>query len=175
VRTAEAELEFRIPEPLRSIYLQISDGGFGPLETSDGSLGPGYGLGYGLIGVRGGPSPDFGMLVETYEEMKTGANDAAREENDPGLKWKTGVLPFCEWGSNIVSCVDCNDASHRIVQSEHCECEVQHYTLDAFFEMWLAGKSILDAGGGKQQTAEIINPFTGQKTVVYGARKKKMK
>ena len=60
------------------------------------------GPGYGIIGVVGGHSSDLGTLVETFNEIKRGADYL-------GLKWNPQLLPFCGWGCNIFSCVDCSD------------------------------------------------------------------
>ena len=59
VRLAEEHLGFAIPELLKSIYLNVANGGFGP--------------GYGLIGVAGGHRSDLGSLVETFDDIAKGA------------------------------------------------------------------------------------------------------
>jgi hypothetical protein len=154
VRRAEAELGFQIPPLLRSIYLNVGNGGFGP--------------GYGIIGVgAGGHRSDLGTLVQTREEIKRGADYL-------GLEWQDSLLPFCGWGCNIFSCVDGNDPGGRIIRSDECGIEQVNYNLDTFFQMWLDGKDILDGGNAESErtTVEIINPFTRGKMRVTSRHKK---
>src|SRR5277367_3912098 len=119
IKLAEARLGFAIPDLLRSIYLNVANGGFGP--------------GYGIIGVAGGHSSNLGDLVETFQEVKKGAEYF-------GLKWNPHLLPFCEWGDNIFSCVDCSDPANPIFRSDECKVRPLNYSLNDFFEMWIGGK-----------------------------------
>jgi hypothetical protein len=166
VRDAETILRFGIPELLRSLYLTIADGGFGGAQ-------PSYGLGYGILGIVRDDQSDPLSLVECYKGVQEGAHFIALQENKPTLEWKAGVLPFCAWGCNILSCVDCNDPAYRVVQSDHCEVTAQDYTLVDFFDMWVAGVSILDGGHGDRASVQGINPFTKQPMLFFGARKKR--
>jgi hypothetical protein len=150
LRDAETQLGFNIPPLLRSIYLNVANGGFGP--------------GYGVIGTVGGHASNLGTLVESSVQMRKGADYL-------GLKWNAGLLPFCEWGCNIFSCVNCEDPGNRVFQSDKCNARPQTYNLEEFFEMWLSGVDILDSGNSKGKTAEIINPFTRSKTHVSGGHK----
>jgi len=144
IDVAEAGLGFGVPETLKLLYLKIGNGGFGP------------GRGGTLIGLNGGYESDLGTIVAAYEQIKEGA------EYD-GLNWWPGLLPFCEWGSNIFSCVDCNDTGLRAYVSEACEMRRQNYTLDDFMQMWIGGIDILCQEERPLQTIEGINPFTGKK------------
>jgi hypothetical protein len=151
VKDAEAALGFTIPNLLKSIYIDIGNGGLGP--------------GYGIIGVAGGHPSNLGTLVETYEEIQKGAKYL-------GLDWRPGLLPFCEWGCNIFSCVDCTDANHHVFTSEECRVHPERYQLEGFLSMWLNGVDILNCDHSQRQTVEIINPFTRQKTRVSRAQRK---
>src|SRR5262245_8220936 len=91
VDKAEKDLGFAIPALLKSCYLAVGNGGFGP--------------GYGIIGVDGGYASDYGNVVETHGVLK-------QDQESEGHEWPNGLLPFCEWGCNIFSCVDCRDARH---------------------------------------------------------------
>ncbi|MBN2581923.1 MAG: SMI1/KNR4 family protein [Planctomycetes bacterium] len=145
----EASLGFGIPPLLRQLCTEIANGGFGP--------------GYGIIGVGGGHASDLGTLARACHEIQRGAAYL-------GLPWKTGVLPFCGWGDNIFSCVDCNDMHYPVIQSEGCRTRVQDYTLDDFFSMWLDGADILNIGNPPKRKTTIVNPFTRKNTSVIGAR-----
>jgi hypothetical protein len=152
VRRAEARLAFNIPKLLRRIYLNIANGGFGP--------------GYGVIGIEGGRPSNLGTLVDTCEQVKRGAEYL-------GLEWQAGLLPFCDWGCNIFSCVDCGDPLHHVFRSEECEAYPAGCTLEEFFKGWIEGAEVSAYGNEERTTAEIINPFTGKKFRITGGRKKK--
>jgi hypothetical protein len=149
VKDEESSIGFAFPPVLELLYSTIGNGGFGP--------------GYGIIGVRGGHASNLGTLAETFSEMKAGAKYL-------GLKWPDGVVPFCEWGCNIFSCIDCADPNYPLVESDECRTRATGYNLERFFNMWLEGTDILGVNGPPRQTAEIIDPFTGKKTRVTGRR-----
>lgn len=89
VEEAEALLGHRLPPLLRRLYLEVSNGGFGP--------------GYGLLGLRDGHggAPD-GTALDRM--VAAGAGDGGR----PGL------LPVCDWGCAIVSFVECSGPDARM-------------------------------------------------------------
>jgi len=61
----------------------------------DGGWGPGGGL------------PPLASLPDAYR---------ARRQDNGGLSWPTGLLPICEWGGGMASCLDCTTESVRIVR-----------------------------------------------------------
>jgi SMI1-KNR4 cell-wall len=144
VGDAEAQLGFELPHLLKSIYLSLANGGFGP--------------GYGLIGVAGGHSSNLGNLADAYHEIIRGAEYL-------GLKWPPRLLPFCEWGDNIFSCVDCSDQKNLVFRSDECKVRPLGYDLQGFFERWLDGVDLLSDGAVRRRTVEGKNPFTGRKTL----------
>jgi hypothetical protein len=145
VGAAEATLGLGIPKLLRSIYLNVANGGFGP--------------GYGIIGVGGGHRSNLGTLVETFTEIKRGADYL-------GLRWNPQLLPFCEWGCNVFSCVDCSDPGNPVFSSDECKVHPVNCGLEEFFRMWLDGRDLFSEGGPMRRVVEITNPFTGKKTRV---------
>jgi len=147
VSDTEKLLRFEMPPLLRRVYKEVANGWSS--------------RGFRLIGVNGGQNSGLGNLVETYNEIIRGAEYHKKE-------WKDGLLPFCDWGCNIFSCVDCKDLRYPIVQSEVCETHDTGYTLDDFFEMWIQGRDILGFSSSPRRTAVIINPFTRKKTRVKG-------
>jgi SMI1-KNR4 cell-wall len=147
---AEKSLGFELPQLLRAVYKSIGNGGFGPA--------------YGIIGVEGGHAANLGTLVETYREIQAGAEYG-------GFTWQEGLLPFCEWGCNIFSCVDCLDKSQPIFRSDECVARPQKFNIEAFFMMWIDGVSILDVNAPPKKYATIINPFTRKPTRVVGIQK----
>lgn len=153
IEEAESRLGFSIPPLLKLVYRQVGNGGFGP------------GRGGSIIGVKGGYASDFGTLVETYEQLR---GDYTLE----GKHWRAGVLPFCEWGCNIFSCVNCKAAPGPIYLFEEGDMSAQRYSLQDFFQMWIEGVDILSYEGTATESAEITNPFTGHKSRVTKRRKK---
>jgi hypothetical protein len=146
---AERGLGFRIPALLKACYLRVGNGGFGP--------------GYGIIGVEGGYASDHGNLVETHGVLK-------QDQESEGREWPSGLLPFCEWGCNIFSCVDCSDVRHPVYTFEDFAVRPQGYTLDKFFELWTVGADILAFEPSEVERVEITNPFTGKKETVSKRR-----
>ena len=151
VLEAERRLGFPIPTLLKLCYLRVANGGFGP--------------GFGIIGVSRGCESDFGTLVETYEQLK---GDYASQD----LQRNVALLPFCEWGCGIFSCVDCRQAQHAVSVFEDFQVWPQDFGLLEFFEMWMAGVEILSHGVAEWEELKIINPFTGQPTSVRRRRRK---
>lgn len=147
---AEQELGFSIPAVLRSCYLTVGNGGFGPA--------------YGIIGVEGGYASDYGNLVETYKVLKNG------HESD-GNKWKRELLPFCEWGCNLFSCVGCADDRNRVYIFEEGAVRPQGCTLVEFFELWMNDTDILSSDPVKTEDVEIVNPFTKERHTISRRRR----
>jgi hypothetical protein len=138
IEKTEQKIGLSLPPLLRTIYLQIGNGGFGP--------------GLGIIGVEGGYLSDFGDLADTYLRLR---NDEAQ--------WDQLVLPFCEWGSNIFACVRC-ESSFQVSISEDCRLWPKSYNLTRFFELWLEGTDILSYDSTfEEHVREFPNQFTGRK------------
>jgi hypothetical protein len=91
----EARLGFALPPLLKRIYQEIGNGGFGP--------------GYGLIGLSGGvPDYDGSTAPALYELFRSSSTD------EPGWNWPQGLLPICDWGCAIRSCVDCTEPDFKM-------------------------------------------------------------
>jgi hypothetical protein len=151
IKEAEQTLDFAIPALLKSIYLNVGNGGFGP--------------GYGLIGLDGGYVSDYGTLVETYNILKGGHEQA-------GDEWLPTLLPFCEWGCNIFSCVECNKSDDPVYLFREGDVTRQTFSLLSFFETWMKGGNLLSVGETEVETVEITNPFTRKKERVSRRRRK---
>lgn len=142
INQTEQQLGFSLPALLSECYLQLANGGFGP--------------GYGVMGLAGGAASDFGNLLETYQQLKA-------DHESVGEIWPTGLLPFCEWGCNIFSCVDCLDPQHPVSTFEAGTLTSQNYSIAEFFELWLNDIDLLDFNLPTTGDVEITNPFTGEK------------
>ncbi|MBW3541330.1 MAG: SMI1/KNR4 family protein [Planctomycetes bacterium] len=143
IESLEDALGFSLPPLLRACFLEIGNGGFGP--------------GYGVIGLPGGHKSDYGDLVGTYKQLRG-------DQESAGYEWPNAVLPFCEWGCNIFSCVDGDTL--RVYTFEDFSLWPQEYDLDGFFELWLDGIDILACDTIDLERLHIRNPFTGRMTSV---------
>lgn len=154
IAKAEAAIGYEIPGLLKRFYLEVGNGIY-----ASGSI----------VGVEGGCEAGAGTLVPVYLDHKAGY------EYDGELdKWDPKVLPFCDWGCAMYSCVDCSDPTFPISTWEDCELWPEDYTLRDFFKRWIKGKGRSDAEV-EVVSKTIKNPFTGKKTTVYGQRRRRAK
>lgn len=131
----EEKLSFTLPRILRRLYLEIGNGGFGP--------------GYGLIGAQGGHLDDEGRsLLEIYKFMSSTLD----------LK---GVVPICEWGSGVWSCVDCISQAGSIVTLHEKGLTRTPHDLATWLATWVNGGSLWDQMF-EFKMVDMENPFTGQ-------------
>jgi hypothetical protein len=93
VKEAEDLLGPPLPLLLRRLYLEVGNGGFG--------------LGYGILGVRGGHRAHGDTAVDIYLQVRSGALSAWRS-------MPAGLLAVCHWGCGIYSFVDCADSQARM-------------------------------------------------------------
>jgi hypothetical protein len=149
----EAELGFALPPLIRRVFLEVSNGIAG--------------FAYDIMGLQGGCASDSGTLVEAYLTFRAG------EHYETG-RWKVGMLPFCNWGCAIYSCVDCADASYSVFTYEDSGVWPERYSLPEFFEMWLNGKVNFSQENVEVVTREGTNPFTGKKMTISGRRRRKL-
>jgi len=84
----EKELGFSMPPLLKQLYLEVGNGGFGP--------------GYGILGLEGGHTTYNGDSCLKLQRILS-----LPDPEDPFWSWPKGLLPFCDWGCNIYSCVSC--------------------------------------------------------------------
>jgi hypothetical protein len=156
---AERQLGFALPSFLAAVYLRVGNGGFGP--------------GYGLVGLPGGYTGDEGVsIVELYETRRV------PDPTEPNWKWPEAVVPFCEWGCAIYSCIDCRSGSIQTFDPNALRGSMSsafartHPTVAALFDDWVNGVRIghkmLERDPDGDQT--ITNPFTGKPTVVHRQR-----
>ena len=124
---AESKLGFALPSILRSLYMTIGNGGYGP--------------GYGLLGIGNGATADKRDVIATYNFF--------REDNstDSHWKWPAQLLPVTHLGCGMYGCLDCRDERGAVVWFEpnpHEDgtpwdtsfipvCE----TFERWLEMWL--------------------------------------
>lgn len=99
IAAAEHRLGFRLPQLLRAIYGEISNGGFGEA--------------YGFLGLVGGATNESGQdsssLYESYREADLG---------DEHWHWPEGLLPVCQLGCGMYHCVQCLDEALPVIWFE---------------------------------------------------------
>jgi len=88
---AESRLGYELPLLLKILYTEIANGGFGPGE--------------GFLGVPSENSPRDQDLVQAFR-------DCSRR---PRLQWPGQLLPVIYCGCDVFFCIDCADATNRIV------------------------------------------------------------
>jgi hypothetical protein len=129
-------------------------------------VGFGPGRGGSIIGLQGGYDSDAGTLVQATKALQ-GAGDYVCKT------WKTGLLPFCEWGCTLFSCVDCTEPQYPVYLHDEGVVRPQHFTFNDFLQRWIDGKDLLTVDDGTVSEAiEFINPFTGQPAQFKRRRKK---
>jgi len=87
LQVTEREIGFELPELLRTVYLKVGNGGFGPQ--------------YGIIGTKGGAKLDGYTLETCYQDMMK------LEKENFIWCWPRGLLPLANYGCGMWSCVDC--------------------------------------------------------------------
>jgi SMI1 / KNR4 family (SUKH-1) len=97
VERFEAASGLRLPPWLRSVYLAVANGGFG--------------RGYGLCPLLPGGAAESGeSALELYQEFRR------PDPDDPGWSWPAHLLPICDWGCAIRSCVSCRSEKGAVVR-----------------------------------------------------------
>ena len=123
---AEAVLGFAIPDLLAEVYSRVANGGFGP--------------GYGMNGLGGGRPDDLG---QTSDALYAGNREPMPDS--PLWHWPEGLLPICDWGCGISTCIDCTDPALPMVQFDPNVLDQRMATEEALgltgrtLESWLRG------------------------------------
>jgi len=94
LREAERILGFALPLDVLAVYGAVANGGFGP--------------GYGLVGIGGGAAGFARAGREWYCEHEY--RSQRRPDLEARFDWPRRLLPVCDWGRGIYSCVDCSSA-----------------------------------------------------------------
>jgi hypothetical protein len=148
------------------VYTTIGNGGFGP----------GYGL-LALTPLMGEPDED--SVLGLYEIF------SGVDPEEPSWVWPRQLVPFCDWGCAIRSCVDCSSDVGAVVTFDpnaHRQDEdwsdafaPTHSSLEEWFSDWVAGVKIwelmFEPDSGRARTG--INPFTRQ-PMTFVPRKRKL-
>ncbi len=134
VEAAEHRLGFSLHPFHRRLLLDIANGGFGP--------------GYGLIGLSGGHSDADGRtMIELRDILWL----------DAETPLPAHVVPLCEWGGAIWSCVD-GQTGHVLTLDEGGLTDTER-SLPSWFEAWASGIDVFDTMFMREMHTGV-NPFT---------------
>jgi hypothetical protein len=154
IALTEAELGFHLPPLLRRVYV-IANGGIGP--------------GYGLLPVGEGDD----TLAALYRSFVDSAH--APKPGEPGFDqypWPEKLLPICDWGCAIWSCLDCRSDDGPVVTASNGEAFVSTgHSLGSWLAAWLAGVDLGEEMFEPAPTRTIVSPFNGRRVVMKGQGK----
>jgi hypothetical protein len=139
----ERLLGFALPAPLRALYKEVANGGFGP--------------GYGIVGAVGGaPADEDSNVAELYRldrQVRPFLEESGVDRDSPGWfepffnEWPRRVLRFVDWGCCIWSCIDARtgrvlrfEPLHGKRDREAMEWEAD--SLEQWLERWLRGENV---------------------------------
>jgi hypothetical protein len=151
---AESQLGFPLPPLLRQIY-----------AVANSAIGPGHGL------LRIGEGKD--ALVSVYRSFVE--SSYAPKPGEPGFDqypWPERLLPICDWGCAIWSCLDCRTDDGPIVTASNGDAFANTgHTLASWLSAWLAGTNLFEEMFEPGKTRTGINPFTKQALIFRGRGK----
>jgi hypothetical protein len=132
---AETKLGFPLPPLLRRLYLEVSNGDFGP----------------GLLKLGDPGASDYWSLVSWYVEGRSITQEEidavwGTEEEDRPTVWPEKLLSICDWGCNIYSCVDCSKSECPVLRNDNNvsfrTLALEAPSLHEWLESWLDGKEL---------------------------------
>jgi hypothetical protein len=131
---AETRLGFPVPQVVRRVYGGIANGGFGP--------------GYGLVGIGGGRTGFHrwgrsGCCEDEYQTMRS----------DPQIRWPLRLLPVCDWGCVIYSCIDASHADapmfrmdgDALYDAPSLAITPMGCTFSEWLQAWVGGEDLWEA------------------------------
>ncbi len=136
MRRAERRMGFRLPSLLRRLYMEVSNGEFGP--------------GFLPLIFKGGYRAQYWprSVVAGYCEMRNSPpfRDVFADEEEPLVGWPEKLLLTCDWGCSIFVCIDCSQPELPVFR-EDCNFSqsmlaVESPSLADFLERWLRGESV---------------------------------
>lgn len=149
LQTTEDCLGFTLPPLLRTLYMEIANGGFGPAGGLRGICG-----GYGSI-ESGTHTADCETVIEAYrwrsEKQRIDLADyQARWRSDtlclPYGEWPAHLLPLCDMGDVIEACIDEQEHLLFAAASESDDCYLLRrspWTLETWLWNWVKGARLI--------------------------------
>jgi hypothetical protein len=150
IADAESQLGFRLPPLLPRVY-----------EIANGGIGPGV---HGLLSIGEGDD----TLVTVYRSIVD--STCVPKPGEPGFDqypWPKLLLPICDWGCAIWSCLDCRSDGGAIVTASNGEPFANTgHMLRSWLSAWLAGADLFEEMFEPGPNRTGINPFTKQTVVL---------
>ncbi|XXY20352.1 SMI1/KNR4 family protein [Sorangium sp. So ce216] len=135
IQAAEGRMGFPLQSFHRRLLQEIGDGGFGP--------------GDGLVGVVHGLDAHGRSLLALRDVLWL----------DAETPLPAGVVPLCDWGDAIWSCVDAK--TDHVLTFDESDLTDTRQNIYSWFDDWVSGVNLF----GKMFVLEervIVNPFTKQ-------------
>jgi hypothetical protein len=140
ISACEVVLGFCLPPLLRRLYTEVGNGGYGP--------------GYGIAGVAGGASFQFPWgdrsLNQFYFDMRDISEEMGHPVEEEQQPWPACMLPICDWGCWMLSCIDCSQPTFPVVDYVGYGREFfpSWPSFEAWIEGWLNGAKLFDGARG---------------------------
>lgn len=155
IARTEELLGFALPSIWRDLYTMVGNGGFGP--------------GYGIVGVFGGHANQRNeSIADLYRLWRSVPLSLGFPE------WPERVVPVCNWGSAIWSCLDCRGERARVIVSDNAHFHSpsvrtslpasSHSSPESWLDAWANGRLLWDDMFPNRpvRKAALVNPFTGE-------------
>jgi hypothetical protein len=116
----------------------------------------------------------LGEGEDTLADLYRGFVDStyAPKPSDPGFDqypWPEKLLPICDWGCAIWSCLDCRSDDGPIVTASNGEAFVSTgHTLGSWLAAWRAGVDLHEEMFEPGPIRTMISPFDGRRVVMRG-------
>lgn len=133
IAEAESVIGYSLPRLLRSLYLEVANGGFGPR--------------YGILGVRGGvPGDGVRDLVEVQLDLAA--------DRDP--LYPPWLISIFTWGCGIWSLVDCRDPAGQMWSFDGNNDTLRQHeqTISDWLALWLQCRLRMPEGTAPQSPDE---------------------
>jgi hypothetical protein len=119
IEAAEKDMGCHFHQLHRRLFREVGNGGFGP--------------GYGLIGI---PEGSLDVEERSMNELKQGLF------LDHEKLQTSSMVPLCDWGCGIWSCVDCETGA--ILSISEFGLRDLEQGLQSWFEDWISGVNLWD-------------------------------
>jgi hypothetical protein len=155
IADVEARLGFHLPPLLRRAY-----------GIANGGVGPGI---QGLLSIGEGKD----TLATVYRSFVDSTYvPTPGEAGFDQYPWPKLLLPTCDWGCAIWSCLDCRSDDGPIVTASNGQPFVSTgHTLRSWLSAWLAGVDLFEEMFEPRPSRVGINSFTKQPLVIKGQGK----
>jgi hypothetical protein len=139
---AEGLLGFPLPPLLQSLYIRLSDGGFGP------SVHPLFTPPPHIRSPRDDREGAIDLYLLHRESTSAEEDDLVEREysrDSARFAWPPFLVPLCDWGCAIGSAVDCSKPNFPVLRADANRTRFinrESPSLSQWFEDWLNGKDL---------------------------------